>query len=75
MNCSTKDVQKAYRKLVKKYHPDLNKNNTCPYTINQITEMRNNLLEFISKGERMDYTNTHKPLKFKISTNIFELRL
>lgn len=70
---TVKDVQKTYRRLVKKYHPDLNKSIPCKYTINQISYMRDKLVEFVNNGRHRSTINEIRK-EFRIYDNIFEFR-
>lgn len=70
---TVKDVQKTYRRLVKKYHPDLNKSIPCKYTINQISYMRDKLVEFVNNGRYRSTINEIRK-EFRIYDNIFEFR-
>lgn len=73
--CSTKDVKRAYRRLVRKHHPDLNKSMPCKYTINEIVYMKDILLNFIERGASEFDTMPRIRREFRIANNIFELRI
>ena len=37
-NATAKDIKKAYRKLARKYHPDINKEKTAEENFKKVTE-------------------------------------
>lgn len=60
---STEDIKRAYKKLAKKYHPDVNKSPTSEELFKLISEA----YEVLSDGQKRSQYDTYRSIEFEMS--------